>query len=81
MSSGNSHFMSCSFSDCCDKLFVKVKGEMFMNQESVGKFLASLRKEKRLTQEQLAEMLGVNSRSVSRWENGYCMRITMSWKS
>ncbi len=52
-----------------------------MNQESVGKFLASLRKEKRLTQEQLAEMLGVNSLSVSRWENGYCMRITMSWKS
>lgn len=44
-----------------------------MNQENVGKFLASLRKEKRLTQEQFAEMLGVNSRSVSRWENGYCM--------
>ncbi len=44
-----------------------------MNQESVGKFMASLRKEKKLTQEQLAEMLGVNSRSVSRWENGYCM--------
>lgn len=44
-----------------------------MNQENIGKFIASLRKEKELTQEQLAEILGVNSRSVSRWENGYCM--------
>ena len=44
-----------------------------MAQEDVGMFLASLRKEKKLTQEQLAERLGVNSRSVSRWENGICM--------
>ena len=44
-----------------------------MNQENIGKFIASLRKEKELTQEQLAEQLGVNSRSVSRWENGNCM--------
>lgn len=44
-----------------------------MNQENIGKFIASLRKEKELTQEQLAEILGVNSRSVSRWENGYCI--------
>ena len=44
-----------------------------MAQEDVGMFLASVRKEKKLTQEQLAERLGVNSRSVSRWENGICM--------
>lgn len=44
-----------------------------MNQESVGKFMAALRKEKKLTQKQFAEILGVNDRSVSRWENGYCM--------
>lgn len=44
-----------------------------MNQENIGKLIASLRKEKELTQEQLAEVLGVNSRSVSRWENGNCM--------
>ena len=44
-----------------------------MNQENIGKFIAELRKEKKLTQEQLAEKLGVNSRSVSRWENGTCM--------
>lgn len=41
-----------------------------MNQENIGKFIAALRKEKKLTQEQLAEKLGVNHRSVSRWENG-----------
>jgi len=44
-----------------------------MNQENIGKFIAALRKEKKLTQEQLAEKLGVNNRSVSRWENGTCM--------
>ncbi len=41
-----------------------------MDQEKIGKFIASLRKEQKLTQEQLAEKLGVTSKSVSRWENG-----------
>ena len=44
-----------------------------MNQQNIGDFIATLRKEKKLTQEQLAENLGVNSRSISRWENGNCM--------
>lgn len=44
-----------------------------MNQENIGKFIATLRKEKKLTQEQLAEKLGVNNRTVSRWENGHCL--------
>lgn len=44
-----------------------------MRQDSIGKFIAKLRKEKRLTQKELADHLGVNYRSVSRWENGYCM--------
>lgn len=44
-----------------------------MNQENIGKFIAALRKEKKLTQEQLAEKLGVNNRTVSRWENGHCL--------
>lgn len=39
----------------------------------IGSFLKELRKEKALTQEQLAEMFGVSSRSVSRWENGNTM--------
>ena len=41
-----------------------------MDQAKIGSFLRELRKEKQLTQEQLAEQLSVTARTVSRWENG-----------
>lgn len=41
-----------------------------MNQKNIGLFLKELRKEKNLTQEQLAEKFNISSRSVSRWETG-----------
>lgn len=41
-----------------------------MEQQKVGNFLKELRKEKKLTQEQLAEQLNVSARTVSRWETG-----------
>lgn len=41
-----------------------------MDQSKIGSFLRELRKEKSLTQEQLAEQFGVSGRTVSRWENG-----------
>lgn len=41
-----------------------------MDQIRVGTFLKALRKEKKLTQEQLAEKLNVSGRTVSRWETG-----------
>ena len=41
-----------------------------MNQSNIGEFLKELRKEKGLTQEQLAEQFNVSRRSVSRWETG-----------
>ena len=41
-----------------------------MDQKKIGLFLKELRKEKQLTQEQLAERFGVTNRSVSRWETG-----------
>jgi transcriptional regulator with XRE-family HTH domain len=47
-----------------------MKGENFMNQEKIGKFIAEKRKEKKLTQAELAERLGVSDRSISNWENG-----------
>ena len=40
------------------------------DQAKIGSFLKELRKEKTLTQEQLAEEFNVVSRTVSRWENG-----------
>ena len=41
-----------------------------MDQQKIGSFLKELRKEKHMTQEQLAEVLGVSGRTVSRWETG-----------
>lgn len=41
-----------------------------MNQQKIGLLLKTLRKEKNLTQEALAETLNVSSRTVSRWETG-----------
>ena len=44
-----------------------------MNQEKIGKFIADLRKERNLLQKDLAEKLGVDNRTISRWETGRCM--------
>lgn len=44
-----------------------------MNQILIGKFIALKRKEKNLTQEQLAEKLGVSNKTISKWETGKCM--------
>ena len=44
-----------------------------MNQIKIGKFIYECRKNKNLTQEELAEKLGVSSKSISRWENGNTM--------
>ncbi len=44
-----------------------------MEQEKIGKFIAECRKEKGLTQMQLAEQLGITNRAVSKWENAKSM--------
>lgn len=41
-----------------------------MNCEKIGKFILERRKYKKLTQEQLAEKLGISDRAVSKWERG-----------
>ena len=48
-------------------------GAQKMDQIKIGKFIAALRKEKSLTQEQLGERLGVTNKTISRWENGNYM--------
>lgn len=44
-----------------------------MDQIKAGRFITKKRKEQNLTQEQLAERLGVSNKTVSKWETGKCM--------
>lgn len=41
-----------------------------MNQEKIGKFILKLRKEKNMTQKELANKIGVTDRTISKRENG-----------
>lgn len=41
-----------------------------MNQKVIGKFISTCRKDKGLTQMQLAEKLNITNRAVSKWETG-----------
>ena len=52
-----------------------------MNQEKIGKFISDCRKEKQLTQEQLAVLLGVTSKSISKWETGNCLPDASKYKT
>lgn len=44
-----------------------------MDLLSIGNFIAQLRKQNGLTQEQLGEQIGVTNKTVSRWETGVYM--------
>lgn len=44
-----------------------------MDQMKIGKFISLKRKEKNITQSELAEMLNVTDRAISKWENGICL--------
>lgn len=44
-----------------------------MDSKQIGAFIATNRKKKGLTQEQLGEKLGVSIKTISRWENGNYM--------
>jgi transcriptional regulator with XRE-family HTH domain len=44
-----------------------------MNQEKITKFITELRKEKNLTQQEFADILGVTNSAVSKWESGKCL--------
>ena len=44
-----------------------------MDQIKIGKFIQEKRKEKGITQSELAEKLNITERAISKWENGICM--------
>ena len=44
-----------------------------MNQTAIGSYILRKRREKNLTQEQLAEKLSVSNKTISKWENGKSM--------
>lgn len=67
----HSPFVGCSFSPQIDIFFVK--GVENMDTQKIGAFIAENRRAKGLTQEQLAEKLGVTNKTVSRWETGKYM--------
>lgn len=44
-----------------------------MDQEKIGKFITKCRQEKKITQEELANKIGVTDKAISKWENGRCL--------
>lgn len=44
-----------------------------MNQIKIGNYITKKRKEKNLTQEKLAEKIGVSNKTISKWETGKSM--------
>lgn len=45
-----------------------------MDQIKTGKFIAEMRKEQNLTQRQLADLLSISDKTVSKWECGVSLR-------
>lgn len=41
-----------------------------MNQEKIGKYIREKRKNKNITQQDLAKKIGVTDKAISKWENG-----------
>lgn len=62
----------CNLITINDKIILEKRG-IIMNQEKIGKFISYKRKQKNLTQEKLAEQLGVSINAVSKWERGICL--------
>jgi transcriptional regulator with XRE-family HTH domain/DNA-directed RNA polymerase subunit RPC12/RpoP len=44
-----------------------------MDQIKIGRFIAEKRREAKLTQQELADKLGLSNRAISKWENGICL--------
>lgn len=48
-----------------------------MNNKKIGKFISKLRKNKKMTQEELSALLFINSKTISKWENGITIPDTI----
>jgi transcriptional regulator with XRE-family HTH domain len=49
-----------------------------MDNSKVGELIYRLRKEKGLTQKQLADQMNISDRTISKWERGYgCPDVTL----
>lgn len=57
----------------CANIKVPNRRRLNMDVQKIGELLATLRKEQKLTQEELGEKIGVTNKTVSRWENGNYM--------
>ena len=53
-----------------------MRKEVTYGSIEIGKFIAECRKQKNLTQMQLAEKLGITDKAVSKWERGIAMPDT-----
>lgn len=42
-----------------------------MDQLKIGRFIAEMRKEQSYTQRQLADILGISDKTISKWEMGF----------
>ena len=50
------------------------KEAVTMDMEKTGTYLASLRRGRDMTQQQVADILGVSNKTVSKWESGGSLR-------
>lgn len=51
-------------------VFYSFTGGTAMDQEKIGVFISTLRKEQGMTQQQLADAIGVSNKTISKWECG-----------
>ena len=56
-----------------DSVYTVCERRAVMDQIKIGKFIAECRKQKKLTQVQLAEKLNITDKAVSKWERGVAM--------
>lgn len=50
-----------------------------MEAKQFGQFIAGIRKEKKMTQAELAGKIHVTDKAISRWERGWAFRIFRHW--